>query len=85
LEKEIVGIVSGAQMVIGAGIGTVVGFGNVVAKVGVVVGGPGIVIVGIGVGVGERVVDVGIIDAGLGGRVGVISWGVKTRYVGGGT
>ncbi len=74
-----------AQMVIDARIGTVVGFGNVVAEVVVVVGGPGIVIVGVGVGVGERVVDVGIIDVGLGGRVGVISWGVKTRYVGGWT
>ncbi len=69
-------------MVVGAGRGTVVGFGNVV---GVVVVGPGNVIVGVGVGVGERVVYVGIIDVGLGGRIGVISWGVKTRYVGGGT
>ncbi len=84
MEREIVGMVVGAQMVIGTGIGTVVGFGNVVAEVRVLVGGPGIVTVGIDVGVGERVVGVGIIAVWLGGRVGVISWGVKTWYVGGG-
>ncbi len=78
-------MVLGAQVVIGTGIGTVVGFGNVVAEVGVVVVGPSIVIAGIDVGVGERVVGVGIIGVGLGGRVGDISWGVKTWYVGGGT
>ena len=53
MEREIVGMVVGAQMVIGVGIGTVVGWENVVAGVRVVVEGPGINIVGEGVRVGK--------------------------------
>jgi hypothetical protein len=86
MEKEIVGMVVGAQMLIDAGIGTGVELVNVVVGSKVVVGGPGTHIIGeTGVRAGKPVTDVGIIGVGLGGRVGVRSWGVTTRYVGGGT
>ena len=53
VKQDIVGMVVGAQMITGVGIGIVVGWGNVIAGMRVVVEGPGIIIVGEGVRVGK--------------------------------
>ncbi len=73
-------------MVIEVGIGTVIVWGNVIAGSRVVIEGPGTNVIGeTGVRAGKQATGAGIIGVGLGGRIGVKSWVVKTRYVGGGT